>query len=245
MKLMSPMKKDGWCSRALHAFTLIELLVVIAIIAVLAALLLPALARAKAKAVQTQCLSNLKQLNLAMVLYCGDNQDKTPRKDSVVTTGAEGRREDIWWWYKELVVPYFGIKRQGFIDPPLQQGSNDMVFHCPKDRNSTAAGVTVTVLRYFARRDAFRAYWGPRFSYSRSTSSGVTSDSTSSAYGVGPSFGLQYELTRRIGIYGEVGAVYTYQHATITYSIPGPLPQSPVTSHAISSRGGLGLNLYF
>lgn len=111
--------------------------------------------------------------------------------------------------------------------------------------NSTAAGVTVTVLRYFARRDAFRAYWGPRFSYSRSTSSGVTSDSTSSAYGVGPSFGLQYELTRRIGIYGEVGAVYTYQHATITYSIPGPLPQSPVTSHAISSRGGLGLNLYF
>ena len=134
MKLMSPMKKDGWCSRTLLAFTLIELLVVIAIIAVLAALLLPALARAKAKAVQTQCLSNLKQLNLAMVLYCGDNQDKTPRKDSVVTTGAEGRREDIWWWYKELVVPYFGIKRQGFMDPPLQQGSNDMVFHCPKDR---------------------------------------------------------------------------------------------------------------
>src|ERR1039457_6402989 len=105
-------------SRHVLAFTLIELLVVIAIIAILAALLLPALAKAKTKAVQTQCLSNLKQLNLAMVLYCGDNQDKTPGPESVPG-------QDIWWWYKELDKTYAGVKTAG---------SNDVVFRCPKDR---------------------------------------------------------------------------------------------------------------
>jgi prepilin-type N-terminal cleavage/methylation domain-containing protein/prepilin-type processing-associated H-X9-DG protein len=101
------------------AFTLIELLVVIAIIAILAAILLPALAKARAKAVQTLCLSNLKQLNLAMVLYTADHAEKTPARDSVPG-------KDIWWWYKELDKAYAGIKRPA--------STNDRVFQCPKDR---------------------------------------------------------------------------------------------------------------
>ena len=61
-----------------HGFTLIELLVVMAIIAILAALLLPVLSSTRAKAWQTQCLNNLKQVGLAMQLYVGENDDVLP-----------------------------------------------------------------------------------------------------------------------------------------------------------------------
>jgi prepilin-type N-terminal cleavage/methylation domain-containing protein/prepilin-type processing-associated H-X9-DG protein len=131
-------------ARGDRAFTLIELLVVIAIIAILAALLLPALSKAKTKAVQTQCLSNLKQINLAMILYGSDNRDRTPAANSVRSTRYPGpdeaNSENIWWWYKELVKPYAGIKSPGpnggslYPYPPDPSGSNHVVFRCPKDR---------------------------------------------------------------------------------------------------------------
>src|SRR5437879_5728666 len=61
-----------------NAFTLIELLVVVGVIAILASTILPALSKAKQRSIQTHCMSNLKQIGIAMQLYVNDNDDFLP-----------------------------------------------------------------------------------------------------------------------------------------------------------------------
>src|SRR5437870_4261793 len=78
--------------RSPHGFTLIELLVVVAVLAILAGLLLPALARAKAKAQAIVCLNNLKQLQLAWTMYVHDNNDWLVPNDPILFPGPGSAR---------------------------------------------------------------------------------------------------------------------------------------------------------
>jgi prepilin-type N-terminal cleavage/methylation domain-containing protein len=108
-------------SRKPAGFTLIELLVVIAVIGILAALLLPALGRAKEKGRFTTCQSNLRQVNLAIRLYAEENADSLP-----VLPTPNPYPNGVGAFYKQLVKAYLGLT--GPASP------REKVFACPSDR---------------------------------------------------------------------------------------------------------------
>ena len=89
-----------------RGFTLIELLVVIAIIAILAAILFPVFAQARAKARQASCTSNMKQIGLAVLMYTNDYDEMLP-------WGASNGGATTTTWY-DLVEPYVQVGAQGF-----------------------------------------------------------------------------------------------------------------------------------
>ena len=125
--------------RRRSGFTLIELLVVIAIIAILAALLLPALSKAKQKAQTTQCLSQLRQAHVALLLYLPDFNDilfwGDPRSATIATDGM-----DWFVWAGRTNNNRYTGQQNLFnrIDRPLNHyGLNYAVVTCPLDQGRT------------------------------------------------------------------------------------------------------------
>jgi len=130
-------------NRTKWAFTLIELLVVIAIIAILAAILFPVFAQAKAAAKKISCMSNAKQIGLGLMMYMGDYDDKFPKNEFVDQNDWGNWPGNMNLWAGERALfPYL---------------RNKELFKCAEDQGTVDSGI-VTTLAPFNRVPAVQSY---------------------------------------------------------------------------------------
>ena len=134
-----------WTEPSRAGFTLIELLVVIAIIAILAAMLLPALSRAKSKAQTIQCINNLRQLQVCWHLYAVDSGGKLALNKAESGTETTGSESWIAGGAKIDLTPT-NIMRSAFFPYNKSIG----IYHCPNDQSKVDGKPTITRFRSYA-----------------------------------------------------------------------------------------------
>jgi prepilin-type N-terminal cleavage/methylation domain-containing protein len=120
-KLIAAIHRPHERKKCIKAFTLIELLVVIAIIAILAAMLLPALAKAKARGYRASCQSNLHQQGIAIQIYSGDNNNKLPDLRFAPFTLTPPTAYGLWPWDIST----------NFTSAMIDNGATRDIFYCP------------------------------------------------------------------------------------------------------------------
>ena len=132
-------------SKKLRGFTLIELLVVIAIIAILAALLLPALAMAREQGKRIRCLSNMRQLGVTWMLYTGDNNDGIALNSFVPPGGDPTRPRWVQGYYNHEISPFEALKPDLMLNPKFALFAPYIkalpIYKCPSDKKTLKQGM--------------------------------------------------------------------------------------------------------
>ena len=200
---------------------MIELLVVIAIIALLAAILFPVFARAKAAAKKTQCLSNLKQIGSALMLYMADSDDLFPWAIDPI----DRVHSDIWSSFPDFQaqIPYMPYLHEAVM--PYVKSKE--IFHCPSDagtnvlddrpfisfRTSPSMFQTYGTSYFFRTEIAFKVYSQDRFQFPANVN--VLFDAAGHWHGDGGAmndnedgffFGLKLRGFRYNTLYGDMHA---------------------------------------
>jgi prepilin-type N-terminal cleavage/methylation domain-containing protein len=196
--------------RLAKAFTLIELLVVIAVIAILAAMVLPALAASKKKALAIKCLSNTKQIGLAFIMYAGDNDDRLP---------------PYYTLYNASPVPAGGVWFFTLLSDNkyiISDMVTNNVWRCPSVQDSDIQASTVS---FFSSNpcEGYGAFQGNTAGTSSDMTNGIIRYGQVSAAGdpLGSLKLAQIKRPSQIWLIGDVGHPKSGQATTMNTAPPG------------------------